>query len=259
MILADCCFNATHESFSKDLDNVYRDANSVGVEYFFSPTSQESEIETLLSESLKRENLYIGIGIHPHHASELRPQTKANLLSQTNNKIRAIGEIGLDYFRNFQSPDVQQKCFQEHLDIAVDMNLPVFLHHREAFSDFEPIVKPYLNKLPQSIVHCFTGTKDELKAFLDLGLYIGITGWINDPVRGQNVKELVKFIPDDRLLIETDAPYLLPKNMTHKPKNRRNEPKFLVEVLKEISAVRNQSLESLADITTTNFKSLFKC
>ena len=118
MILADCCFNATHESFSKDLDNVYRDANSVGVEYFFSPTSQESEIETLLSESLKRENLYIGIGIHPHHASELRPQTKANLLSQTNSKIRAIGEIGLDYFRNFQSPDVQQKCFQEHLDIA---------------------------------------------------------------------------------------------------------------------------------------------
>ena len=99
----------------------------------------------------------------------------------------------------------------------------------------------------------------ELKAFLDLGLYIGITGWINDPVRGQDVKKLIKFIPDDRLLIETDAPYLLPKNMTSKPKNRRNEPKFLVEVLKEISAVRNQSLESLADITTTNFKSLFKC
>ena len=259
MLLADCCFNATHESFNDDLDQVFLDAMKSGVKYFFTPTSQETEIDNLLSMCDQRDDLYAGIGIHPHHASELRPQTRQNLMSKKNAKIRAIGEIGLDYFRNFQSHDVQKKCFEEQLDIAKEMKLPAFLHHRDAFKDFFPILKPYALELPQSIVHCFTGTKEELTAFLDLGLFIGITGWINDPQRGEDVKKLLKYIPDDRLLVETDAPYLLPKNIQVKPKNRRNEPKYLIEVIKLIAETKGQNLESLAISTTENFRKLFNC
>ena len=119
------------------------------------------------------------------------------------------------------------------------------------------MIKNALPELPQSIVHCFTGKKDELKAFLDLGLYIGITGWICDPKRGMDVRDLLKYIPIDRLIVETDAPYLMPKNLAVKPKNRRNEPKYLISVVEEISSATNIKAQTLAEASTKNFKSLF--
>ncbi len=260
MVLADSCFNLTHESFEKDFDQVLNNARTNSVHYLFSPSSKESEIETLLKYSETINNLYVGIGIHPHNASELKPKTFDRLKEYSKHpSVRAIGEIGLDYYRNFQSPSAQKKCFEMHLELALELKLPVFLHHRDSFHDFYPILKNYIDKIPQSIVHCFTGTERELKSFLELDLCIGVTGWICDLKRGKELRELIKYIPDNRLLVETDAPYLIPKNLDPKPKSNRNEPMYLKNILVDIAELRMQDVDSLASITTKNFTRLFNC
>ena len=172
----------------------------------------------------------------------------------------AVDECGLDYNRNFSTPADQIHAFREQVKLAVEMQKPLFLHEREAHQDLIKVldeVKGEEDNLPQIVVHCFTGTKDELKAFLDLGLYIGITGWICDPKRGMDVRDLLKYIPTDRLIVETDAPYLMPKNLAVKPKNRRNEPKYLINVVEEISSATNIKAQTIAEASTNNFKSLF--
>ena len=260
MLLADSCFNITHESFKNDLGDVLDAANNVGVEYFFCPASKEREINDLiqLSESYKK-NIFCSVGIHPHYASDLKPSTIENLEKYLGNQhVKAVGEIGLDYYRNFQSPEIQKKCFNAFLELASKHQYPLFLHHREAFDDFYPMIKDHIDQVPESIVHCFTGTKSELKKFLDLGLYIGITGWICDPKRGADLRGIIKYIPIDRLLIETDAPYLVPKNMENKPRNNRNEPLFLKHIACNISELLNIDKALLADKTTKNFKKLFR-
>jgi TatD DNase family protein len=260
MLLADSCFNINHESFKNDLGDILDAANNVGVEYFFCPASKEKEIVDLinLSESYQK-NIFCSVGIHPHYASDLKPSTIQNLQKYLGNKhVRAIGEIGLDYYRNFQSPEIQKKCFNAFLELASTHQYPLFLHHREAFDDFYPMIKNCIGEVPESIVHCFTGTKSELKKFLDLGLYIGITGWICDPKRGADLREIIKYIPLDRLLIETDAPYLVPKNMVNKPRNNRNEPLFLEHIATNISELLNIDKALLAEETTKNFKKLFR-
>ena len=260
MLLADSCFNITHESFMNDLDEIMHRATTHKVNYFFSPASKESEIKDLLQYCKSYEDkVFCSIGIHPHHASELKPDTIANLKPYLNSKyVRSIGEVGLDYFRNFQSPQIQIKCFETFVELAIEENYPLFLHHRDAFNDFYPIVKNSINKLPQSIVHCFTGNKNELKNFLDLGLFIGITGWLCDPKRGQELREIIKYIPLDRLLLETDAPYLIPKDLEPKPKNHRNEPMFLEHILSVVSTIIKKDKMIVANQTTNNFKKLFR-
>jgi TatD DNase family protein len=260
MLLADSCFNINHESFKNDLGDILDAANNVGVGYFFCPASKEKEIVDLinLSESYQK-NIFCSVGIHPHYASDLKPSTIQNLQKYLGNEhVRAIGEIGLDYYRNFQSPEIQKKCFNAFLELASTHQYPLFLHHREAFDDFYPMIKNCIGEVPESIVHCFTGTKSELKKFLDLGLYIGITGWVCDPKRGADLREIIKYIPLDRLLIETDAPYLVPKNMVNKPRNNRNEPLFLEHIATNISELLNIDKALLAEETTKNFKKLFR-
>jgi TatD DNase family protein len=260
MLLADSCFNINHESFKNDLGDILDAANNVGVEYFFCPASKEKEIVDLinLSESYQK-NIFCSVGIHPHYASDLKPSTIQNLQKYLGNKhVRAIGEIGLDYYRNFQSPEIQKKCFNAFLELASTHQYPLFLHHREAFDDFYPMIKNCIGEVPESIVHCFTGTKSELKKFLELGVYIGITGWVCDPKRGADLREIIKYIPLDRLLIETDAPYLVPKNMVNKPRNNRNEPLFLEHIATNISELLNIDKALLAEETTKNFKKLFR-
>ena len=134
-------------------------------------------------------------------------------------KIAAVGECGLDYNRNFSPPEAQRKCFEDQLTLAAELGKPVFLHERDAFSDFSSILKQYRTSLPGAVVHCFTGGQTEaearfvLEAYLTIDCYIGITGWINDERRGSHLIPLLKTIPADRLLLETDAPYLLPRNL----------------------------------------------
>tara|TARA_B100000212_G_scaffold217764_1_gene164909 strand:+ start:546 stop:1328 length:783 start_codon:yes stop_codon:yes gene_type:complete len=259
MLLADSCFNITHESFNSDLDDVMKSANKSGIEYFFTPAARESDANQIIKLSEEYKNIYFALGIHPHHASELRPHTISNikkLLEHSNAK--AVGEIGLDYYRNFQSKDVQIKCFENFLELSVEIQKPAFLHLREAFHDFKPIVLNQLNNLPRSIVHCFTGSKKELTEILDMGMYIGITGWLCDLKRGENLRKILQHIPLESLIIETDAPYLVPKNLEKRPKNNRNEPKYLAHVCLTISELLNIPAEKIAEQTTSNFKNLFR-
>jgi TatD DNase family protein len=128
----------------------------------------------------------------------------------------------------------------------------VFLHQRDAHDDFVEVLEPMLPKISRAVAHCFTGEHESLREYLAMGLYIGVTGWICDERRGTHLKDIVSSVPDDRLLIETDAPYLLPRTIEPKPKTRRNEPMYLREVLRVVAAARGQSEAHVARVTTKN-------
>ena len=156
------------------------------------------------------------------------------------------------------SPREQQKiAFERQLDIAALTKLPVFLHQRDAHDDFVKILAPRMPELSRAVAHCFTGDEAQLRQYLELDLYIGITGWICDERRGAHLKEIVTLIPDDRLMIETDAPYLLPRNLNPKPESRRNEPKYLREILRVVADARQQTEEEVAANTTATAQTFF--
>ena len=169
--------------------------------------------------------------------------------------VVAVGETGLDYFRDFSPRTDQRKIFCAQLELASKVDMPVFIHDRDSQGDLLQIVSDF--KQLKAVVHCFTGSQDLLISYLELGLYIGITGWVCDERRGVPLRKAVHLIPDDKLLVETDAPYLMPRNISPKPKNRRNEPANLHYVIEVIAAARQQSPEEVARITTNNAKSLF--
>ena len=167
-------------------------------------------------------------------------------------EVVAVGECGLDYFRDLSPRDAQKEAFRSQLDIAADTGKPVFLHQRDAHDDFVEILEPALTKISRAVAHCFTGEGESMREYLGMGLWIGITGWICDERRGAHLQEIVAEIPDNRLLIETDAPYLLPRTLKPKPKTRRCEPAHLTEVLRVVAEARGQSEQHVAEITTAN-------
>ena len=173
-------------------------------------------------------------------------------------EVVAVGECGLDYFRNFSPRDAQLEAFAKQLELAADVGKPVFLHQRDAHTDFMQVMHRYRARLAGGVAHCFTAGMDEARAYLDLDLYIGITGWICDERRGHHLREVVKHIPAERLLIETDAPYLLPRDLQPKPQHRRNEPMYLPHVLAAIAQARGEAVEQLAEVTTENALRLFR-
>ena len=192
-------------------------------------------------------------GVHPHHASDLDAAQLQDLRELARRaEVAAVGECGLDYFRNFSPREAQLHAFRAQLDIAVELGKPVFLHQRDAHEDFLAIIGEYRPRLPGGVAHCFTDGIAQAEAYLALDLHIGITGWICDERRGQHLRDVVRAIPAERLLIETDAPYLLPRDLQPRPKSRRNEPKHLPSVLRAIAHARGESVELLANITTAN-------
>ena len=156
--------------------------------------------------------------------------------------VKCIGETGLDFNRNFSTPEQQQLSFEAHLELSIDGNIPLFLHERDAHEKFVEITSAYIQQMPKSVVHCFTGSKEALMKYLDMGFYIGITGWVCDERRGTHLKELIPLIPLERLMIETDSPYLLPRDMKL-DNSTRNEPKYLPHIANKISEIRNESKE----------------
>jgi TatD DNase family protein len=197
--------------------------------------------------------------VHPHHAADLTREALPALHEMARDSaVVAAGECGLDYFRDFSPRDLQRRAFGWQLEIAVDTGKPVFLHQRDAHEDFVAMLSDYAPRLAGGVAHCFTAGAKERDAYLELGLHIGITGWICDERRGSHLREVVKGIPGDRLLLETDAPYLLPRDLKPAPKSRRNEPHFLPHVAAVIAAARGESLESLARTATDNTRRLFR-
>jgi len=197
-------------------------------------------------------------GVHPHYSNEYSDQVHKTLNKlYTHDKVIAVGECGLDFNRNFSTPEQQQHAFQQQLDLAKKVQLPVFLHQRDAHDMFLGIMKNHMSSLVGGVAHCFTGNKDQMRDYLDLGLYIGITGWICDERRGHDLQEAINFLPADRMLIETDAPYLLPRDLKPKPKSRRNEPMYLGHVLETIARLRSEDKHTLAETTKENTFKLF--
>ncbi len=259
MKLIDIGVNLAHDSFNKDHDDVIRRATEAGVSRMVLTGSSESSNVAALS--LARDHpgkLWSTAGLHPHHASEYNDNLHASIRSLLDEpEVVAIGECGLDYFRNLSPRDAQRIAFERQLDLATESGLPVFLHQRDAHVEFVEILKPRLDGLTRAVAHCFTGTESELCELLNLGLYVGITGWICDERRGSHLKDIVHLIPHDRLMIETDAPYLLPRSLMPKPQTHRNEPMWLVEILRVIAKARGDALETLAAATTHTAEEFF--
>jgi TatD DNase family protein len=171
--------------------------------------------------------------------------------------VVAIGECGLDYFRNFSPREAQRHAFLAQLELAASTGLPVFLHQRDAHADFIDILAPRLERISRGVAHCFTGGREELRQYLDLGLSIGITGWICDERRGAALRQAAADIPLDKLMLETDAPYLLPRTLAPKPKTRRNEPMYLREVLRVVAQCMGLSEDTVARASTENSERFF--
>ena len=257
--LIDIGANLAHDSFDDDRDDVLQRAFDVNVKtLLITGSSNESNVAALELAGNYPGRLYSTAGVHPQHASEY-DETSDNIGRKCleDERCVAIGECGLDYFRDLSPREAQLDAFRAQLDIASDSGHPVFLHQRDAHDDFVEVLEGVLPNLSRAVAHCFTGEGESLREFLALGLYIGITGWICDERRGEHLKDIVAIIPDDRLMIETDSPYLLPRTLRPRPKSRRNEPAYLTEVLKTIAAAREQTEEHVAAITTANAKRFF--
>lgn len=257
--LIDIGVNLSHNNFDEDRDAVMKRAATAGVTMMIvTGSSDESNEAALRLAESHRSVLHATAGVHPHHASDYDNATDARIRElAARDAVVAIGECGLDYCRNFSPRDAQLAAFQAQLEIAADEGMPVFLHQRDAHDDFIKILEPMLPRLPRAVAHCFTGEGESLRQYLAMDLYIGITGWICDERRGMHLQDIASIIPDDRLMIETDAPYLLPRTLEPKPRSRRNEPAFLTEVLRVVAEARGQSREHVARITTDNAMSFF--
>ena len=262
MQLIDIGVNLTNPSFDGKHHAVLERAYAAGVaQLVLTGTSVEGSEQALqLCRELDEngDRLFTTAGIHPHSASDWNgdsAQRLRALLKESN--VRAVGECGLDFNRDFSPRTQQEKVLEEHLAMAVDLQLPVFLHERDANQRLLEILRNYRDHLPAAVVHCFTGEKRALFSYLDLDLHIGITGWICDERRGTHLHPLVRDIPRGRLMLESDAPYLLPRTLRPKPKNGRNEPGYLPEVLREVAVHREESEHDLAAHTTACARAFF--
>lgn len=200
-------------------------------------------------------------GVHPHDAAEVS-QNHPDFIAQLHDlaqspAVRAIGECGLDYNRNYSPPEIQRQVFAAQLELAVELQLPVYLHERDAINDQLDILDRYLDRLPAAVAHCFTGTAYELAAYQERGLYIGVTGWVCDERRGAELQAAVPHIHPEKLLLETDAPYLMPRTIRPRPKSRNNTPANLLWIAEQVAALRDCSLPELAKLTTDNAQRLF--
>jgi TatD DNase family protein len=260
MELIDIGCNLTHDSFDSDRARVLELAHEAGVAQMIVTGASEEGSKAALQ--LAREHprqLYATAGVHPHRATEFDDDTEA-LLRQlaAEPEVVAVGETGLDYFRDFSPRDQQRAAFQRQLGIGMDTGLPLFLHMRDAHDDFLAILREVREQLSDVVVHCFTGNREELHDYLDLDCHIGITGWICDERRGTHMLDFLQDIPADRLMIETDAPYLKPRNLRPRVKSHRNEPRWLPWILGTIAEARKEPREMLAQQTTANARRFFR-
>ncbi len=257
--LIDIGANLGHESFRHDLDAVLHRAREAGiVRMIVTGASREGSRDALALARAHPGFLSCTAGVHPHHATELTAEGEAELRElHKAPEVVAVGECGLDYNRDFSPRPAQRTAFERQLAIAVDNGKPLFLHQRDAHDDFMAILKPFDGRIGPVVVHCFTGTREQLHACLDAGYAIGITGWLCDERRGLQLREIVRDIPADRLLVETDAPYLLPRTVKPAPSHRRNEPMYLPHIVSELARDRGETPEATAALSTANARRIF--
>ena len=257
--LIDIGANLTHDSFDRDRDEVLHRAQEAGVRRLIvTGTSLEASRQALELARRFPGKLFSTAGVHPHHASDFAADDVSELSELASaHEVLAIGECGLDFFRDYSPRDAQLETFEAQLMIAKTVKKPVFLHQRDAHDPFTVLLRDYLPAISGGVAHCFTGNTAELREYLDMDLYIGVTGWICDERRAQGLREAVKYLPLDRIVLETDAPYLLPRSIKEKPAGRRNEPSLLPHVLETVAHYMGQSPDVVADAATRNTERLF--
>jgi TatD DNase family protein len=258
--LIDIGSNLTHSSFAADLAEVLERALDAGVtRQIVTGTDLASSRAAVLLAAGSPGVLWSTAGFHPHHAGEFEHASRAELEELlARPQVVAVGECGLDYFRDLSPRPVQRAAFVAQLEIAAAVGKPVFLHQRDAHEDFTAILAEHRNTLTGGVAHCFTGGPRELEAYLELGLSIGVTGWVNDERRGAELREAVPRVPADRIMIETDAPYLLPRDLSPPPRSRRNEPAYLPHIARTVAALRGEPLETFARISAQNAVRFFR-
>ena len=260
MQLIDIGANLTHDSFDHDRDAVLQRARGAGVaKMIVTGASREHSPKALALTRAHPGELFATAGVHPHHATEYTEECDAEMRAlHAHREVVAVGECGLDYFRDFSPRPAQRKAFERQLQIAADTGKPLFLHQRDAHADFMAMMKDFDGRLGPAVVHCFTGSREELFDYLDRDWHIGITGWLCDERRGLHLRELVKSIPANRLMIETDAPYLLPRTVKPQPSHRRNEPMYLAHIVEELARDRGEAVAATATATSATATAFFR-
>lgn len=256
--MIDIALNLSSGQFQDDRDSVMERAHLAGVTQFLLLASDATESKSVARLAMIYPGCFASAGCHPHQADEFQ-SSDLDIIEDlcTTTQVVAVGECGLDYNRNYSNPATQRKVFEQQLELAAKLQLPVLLHERDAHDDFVNILETWLPHLPHAVLHCFTGSAWSLERYLAMDLYIGITGWVCDERRGTELRELVGNIPIDRLFLETDAPYLLPRDLSPKPKIRRNEPCYLPHIYQTVAMLRGESVQDLMIQIKNNFRQVF--
>ena len=248
MRLIDIGANLASNQFKGDRDEVLARAREAGVERLVITGSDVDGSGEAADLAEAAPATWSTAGVHPHHAKDLDGaglERSASLRGRP--RVVAVGECGLDYYRNYSPREDQLRAFEAQLDLAARSGLPLFLHQRDAHDDFLAMLRTFWARLPGgAVVHCFTGGPAQAEAYLELGCHLGITGWVCDERRGDALREAVPRIPADRLMVETDAPYLLPRTIRPRPATRRCEPMHLPWGVREVAALRGEDPEEVA-------------
>jgi TatD DNase family protein len=257
--MIDIGVNLTNTRFDKDRDELIARAKVAGINAMLVTGTNISESHKAIQLSAQYPDyLYSTAGVHPHDADNVSDTYLQEIRVLAKNKaVKAIGECGLDFNRNFSTPKQQEKVFAEQISLAAELKLPLFLHQRDAFSAWFQLLSPYLTSVPSMVSHCFTGNAIELDRCLSAGMYIGITGWVCDERRGKSLQALIPSIPLNRLMIETDAPYLTPRTIKPKPKSSRNEPSYLPYVIETLAELYQCNAQDIVDASSENARKVF--
>ncbi len=258
--LVDIGVNLTHRSFDRDRDAVVARGEAAGVATLIitGTTIHDSERAIELAAARPR-RAYATAGVHPHHAKDCDERTIDTLRAlAANGAVVAIGECGLDFNRDFSPRDVQERWFEAQLALAAELALPVFLHERDAAEHMLAILTAHRPRIAGGVIHCFTGTRATAERYLALDLHIGITGWICDERRGADLVDAVRAIPLDRMMIETDAPFLLPRTRKPAPSERRNEPAYLSDIVRALARATGHDESEIATATTSTARRFFR-
>jgi len=251
MQLFDSHCHLDDKQYNRDFNGVLKRADTAGVKCMLTVGVNHKSSTQAVSLAESNPGVYASVGVHPHDAGHCGAATLDFLIKLAeNSKVKAWGEIGLDFNRMYSPRKDQEGWFINQLKAADEINLPTIFHERDSQGRFLEILKAHTPKTRKGVVHCFSGNTIELKQYLELGLCVGITGIVTMKKRGETLRSMIPNIPVERLVIETDAPYLTPA--PEKNRTRRNEPAFVKSVLLKIAEVRQQDPEELADIIWGN-------
>lgn len=257
--MIDIGANLTNKRFTKDLPEVLGRAKQCGLSKIIVTGTNITESQSALALCQDYPDILSATaGVHPHDAGSV-DDNYIEILTQLGQSpyIKAIGECGLDFNRNFSSPGQQVEIFTQQIKLASTLSMPLFLHQRDAFDTWLEMLTPYIDKVPAMVSHCFTGNQMQLETCIDLGMYIGITGWVCDERRGVELQQAVKKLPLSHLMIETDAPYLTPRNIKPKPKSSRNEPSYLSFIVKKLSELTGHPEDAIIFHSQENAQRVF--